>query len=1091
MFCHFLRFALLTLSCLVIDPVLSSAQELIGSPFIRNFTTVDFSSRPRNWAIVQDSAGIYYIGNDLNLLTFDGNHWWTIPINNTIVRTITMDPNGKIYVGAQGDFGYLSKTEKGALQFVSMLHLIDPAERNFTDVWSLHVTSESIYVQTSFRTFRITGSTVKSWKTNSAYHRSFMINGVFYISPFGSGLQRLINDELVNVPGAEPYRFEQLSMMIPISDSRILLGFQRKGIVEFNPKATSPELTFRPFRNDVEDYLLRDGIFCATQLPSGDLAIGTLSGGVVILSPQGKKLMQADENSGLLSNMSLQLLVDRTGNLIVTNNGFSIIEYNSPIRLFNRGNGLSGIILSAQWVNDTFYVGSAEGLFYFNEQRQQFQKIEGILTQCWNLIAYGPPQNKSLIVSSTFGFYEVQGTKVTQLSNENFYNLVAHPLNPNLIFSGQENSISVMEKVNGVWKRKSIPIKGITDFWSATIDGDLNLWLGTDIYGLIRIPLFGLGTSIDSLPEEFRLDGIQQYTKAQGLPSMYRTYVFTHQGKVYAPSENGVYTFNQTFNRFDRDTVMFKSLVGRRVFQLGFDQKGRIWFDSRQGKGWIEKRGDKWVMEENALKRIPPTPGYTGHSSRIYCDPSGLIWFGNSEGLFQFDPEKSLLNEKKESEPEVLLRTVQWNDSLVFMGHGMATSSVISPGQNHLTFSYASPYSSGIDNNQFSYQLAGFRNSWSEWSRNATQDFLNLPSGDYIFKVKTRNLKGQESAVVEYPFTILPPWYTQWYMIITYALATYGFIFGIVRWREKSTRKEKAILERVIQHRTQELKERNNELEKSREEILKQKNDLEQQKAELTQTKQKIEQYNEELESAVEQRTKVLADQNQQLEQFSFVTAHNLRSPVAKVMALVNLLQVNSANPATQQEMLKKLSQSALDLDIIIKDLGTILELRKGHAIKMEEVSLRNTVDLILRSFEELIHRSDIKVRADIELDYIVTFPAYLNSILYNLMSNAIKYRAAERIALIDVQISKKDKAIFFRVEDNGIGFDSEKFGNKVFEPFKRLTNQKDGKGLGMFLVKSQVEALGGQVSISSKPGVGTVVVFQLPAYNLGETVNL
>ncbi|MEY3405533.1 MAG: hypothetical protein RL161_963, partial [Bacteroidota bacterium] len=327
--------------------------------------------------------------------------------------------------------------------------------------------------------------------------------------------------------------------------------------------------------------------------------------------------------------------------------------------------------------------------------------------------------------------------------------------------------------------------------------------------------------------------------------------------------------------------------------------------------------------------------------------------------------------------------------------------------------------------------------------------------------------------------------------IIAYALATYGFIFGIVRWREKSTRKEKAILERVIQHRTQELKERNNELEKSREEILKQKNDLEQQKAELTQTKQKIEQYNEELESAVEQRTKVLADQNQQLEQFSFVTAHNLRSPVAKVMALVNLLQVNSANPATQQEMLKKLSQSALDLDIIIKDLGTILELRKGHAIKMEEVSLRNTVDLILRSFEELIHRSDIKVRADIELDYIVTFPAYLNSILYNLMSNAIKYRAAERIALIDVQIYKKDKAIFFRVEDNGIGFDSEKFGNKVFEPFKRLTNQKDGKGLGMFLVKSQVEALGGQVSISSKPGVGTVVVFQLPAYNLGETVNL
>lgn len=1077
-----LRFLLIFILCFSISEVLlSQPNKISGSPFIRNFSPLDYQSRPRNWALLQDKDGILYVGNDLNLMTFDGNHWRQIHVNNTIVRSLAADKNGRIYVGAQGDFGYLETTPVGDLKFVSMLNLLDPADRNFTDVWSIHVSDKSLFVHTAFKIFRISGKTVKSWSTKSSYHRSFLINDELFLIPFGTGLMKLTGDIISAVPGGDEFKEHQLSMMIPTNDGNILMGTQRKGIHLFNPKTNN----FSHFKNEAEEFLIREGIFCASRLPTGDIAIGTLSGGIIILSPEGKWLMQADENSGLQSNMSLQILPDKHGNLFVANNGISIVEYNSPIRVFNRGNGLSGIVLASLWVNNIFYVGTAEGLFYYNSEERRFRKIEGVLTQCWNLSAYGTSGKQSLIVSSTFGFYEVIGTKATEIRKGNFYNIIYHPEIPDLIFCGQENSVIAMQKIGNQWQSKTIQIPAYNDLWSGTIDNDLNLWFGTDIFGIIRIPMLNKGRTVSEMPETFSIDDIEQYTTSAGLPSIYRTYLFYQDGRVYAPSDGGVYSYNKTFDRFELDTVKFRPLVGRRIFQLGSDPSGNIWFDSRQGKGMITKKGNQWVIDDRQLTRIPPSPGFIGHSSKIYCDPYGNTWFGNSEGLFQFSPTRSSQTVKTVN-PGILIRSVNLNDSSLFKGHGTTLAPSFLPGKNNIAFSFSTTFSSGIDGNQFSFQLAGFDEQWSEWSPNANQEFLNLNPGDYIFRVKSRTLSGDESQIAEYPFTILKPWYTSWYMIIGYIATGIGMIFGLTRLRERASRKEKQKLEKIIEDGTRELKNRNQDLINSRQEILAQKENLEKQKEELTEAKKKIEKYNQELEDAVSSRTKTLADQNHQLEQFSFVTAHNLRSPVAKIMALVNLL--SNAPDVNKTEIMKKLSQSALDLDSIIRDLGTILELRKGNEIKWEEVSLRQTVDLILRSFEELLSRTDIKVRPDIEIDTIVSFPAYLSSILYNLVSNSIKYRSLDRISLIDIRISKKDKWIHFMVEDNGIGFDSEKSGNKVFEPFQRLTNQREGKGLGMYLVKSQIEALGGEVRLVSKPGIGTKVEFSLPVRRLGDS---
>jgi signal transduction histidine kinase len=107
--------------------------------------------------------------------------------------------------------------------------------------------------------------------------------------------------------------------------------------------------------------------------------------------------------------------------------------------------------------------------------------------------------------------------------------------------------------------------------------------------------------------------------------------------------------------------------------------------------------------------------------------------------------------------------------------------------------------------------------------------------------------------------------------------------------------------------------------------------------------------------------------------------------------------------------------------------------------------------------------------------------PAYLDSILSNLISNSIKYKADHRTPIILIATEENNSDATIIVHDNGIGFDSKLFNHKLFEPFQRFHTHKDGKGLGMFLVKTQVIAMNGTIVLTSEPDVGTHVIITLP----------
>jgi signal transduction histidine kinase len=250
----------------------------------------------------------------------------------------------------------------------------------------------------------------------------------------------------------------------------------------------------------------------------------------------------------------------------------------------------------------------------------------------------------------------------------------------------------------------------------------------------------------------------------------------------------------------------------------------------------------------------------------------------------------------------------------------------------------------------------------------------------------------------------------------------------------------------------------------------------------LKKTKAQIQQENELLEHKVAERTRDLLQRNRDLEQFAYITSHNLRAPLANIIGLTQMLRQNNLPPDEKKELEQFLFQSIEKLDGVIHDLNHILEKRREVGKKKERVNLSELLSDVLAIFHQVIEQEQIRVITDFSQAYeIFTTKSYLYSVFYNLISNSIKYRQPDRQLLIQVRAIKEKGRLLLSFQDNGRGIDLNANGDDIFGLYKRFHPDIEGKGMGLYMVKSQVESLGGHISIRSQPGEGTTFLIELP----------
>lgn len=224
-----------------------------------------------------------------------------------------------------------------------------------------------------------------------------------------------------------------------------------------------------------------------------------------------------------------------------------------------------------------------------------------------------------------------------------------------------------------------------------------------------------------------------------------------------------------------------------------------------------------------------------------------------------------------------------------------------------------------------------------------------------------------------------------------------------------------------------------------------------------------------------------LCKRNRDLHQFGYVVSHNLRAPVANIMGIATLMEMEQDNPDILKKCTRDLKTSITRLDEVIQDLSKILTLNEARNEMNEEwIDLTEVLNNVCTDLQSSLVSSGMKVKMPQASFVFRSHKAYVYSIFFNLISNAIKYRS-EGNPEIDIRVRNDEKFLEVEIADNGIGIDLPRHQDELFKPYKRFHFSKEGKGLGLFLVKSHVEALNGQIAIRSTPGAGTCFTIRLP----------
>ncbi|WP_256011985.1 sensor histidine kinase [Desertivirga xinjiangensis] len=241
-----------------------------------------------------------------------------------------------------------------------------------------------------------------------------------------------------------------------------------------------------------------------------------------------------------------------------------------------------------------------------------------------------------------------------------------------------------------------------------------------------------------------------------------------------------------------------------------------------------------------------------------------------------------------------------------------------------------------------------------------------------------------------------------------------------------------------------------------------------------------VENKNEILESQkteLQSLSQDLIKQNDELERFAYIASHDLRSPGVNLIALLQLYE-EAVTEEEKEHLLDIIKEVADNLIVKLDDLIDMLRSKHESYAVHEELTFKQIYNNVVKNLSADIKKSNAILHYDFSEVPKLKYPkSYLESIFQNLLSNAIKYRHPDREPEISVRTLKKNDKILMEVRDNGLGIDLKKHGDSIFGIYQTFHENSKSKGVGLYITKAQVVAMGGNIEVRSAPGEGTVFI--------------
>jgi len=771
-------------------PLKLFSQNTIGLPDVINYSKQSYTAGLQNWDIRQDKNGIIYLANNEGLLSFDGRNWnlYALP-NKTIVRSVELGADNKIYVGGQDELGYFSPAANGLLQYHSLTQFIPAKDKSFGDVWDIIAYKKDIFFRSPSKIFRFSNESVATFYPVSEWEYLGICDGRLYAHDYKTGLMTFENDAWnpLQVKSELPVN-DAVTGILPIRHDSALITTLKHGLFLLSKSG----ITKLPSANN--PLFENERIYAATAINNEWVALATSNSGVYIIDLKGNVIQQFSKTEGLQNNNVLSIFLDRQSNLwLGLDNSIDMIAYNSAIKQINpflkNGSGYTSIIK-----DNRLFLGTTNGLYSVPLQQMQdlsFSKGEFLLVnntkgQVWGLAEI----NNQLLLGKHEGAFVVKNNSAESISSDpGFWNFI--PLSATFpaarIVAGNYKGLALFDYSNQQFTQ-SQQIPGFNESSRfVAIDKNDNIWVSQPYHGVYRISKNNDGKYITS-----------PYTTKNGLPSTLNNHVYKIKNEVLFATEKGVFVYNPAKDQFDASPFYRKILGDQSIRYMKEDMSGNIWFIHEKKLGVIDMSG-----KEPFLIYLPELSNkLVSGFEFIYPVNENNIFIGGEKGFFHIDFEKY-----KQSIPGLAVhigsvRISNKTDSLLFGGYFKEVNEQqlqdvkTIPEVNHdwktIRFEFASALFGYQSNLEYSFRLKNFDETWSEWTKRTEKEYTNVPAGKYSFEVKVRNNLGKESAITSYTFKVLPPWYRSIWANILYLVLFFTGLYFLYKWQEAKFKQQEA-----------------------------------------------------------------------------------------------------------------------------------------------------------------------------------------------------------------------------------------------------------------------------------------------------------
>lgn len=775
--------------CFLIFPfaLLSAQSSNIGTPFIQNYPKELYGAGTRNWDFVQDEQGIIYIANNEGLLQFNGQSWNLFPLpNKTILRALSLGQKGKIYVGGQDEMGYFAPDEKGSLKFTSLKYLIPERYRHFEDVWEIEQNTSGIFFRASDRVYHLKESESKVYPFDNTTIFLGQHEGQIICCERGVGLKIFRNGQFELLENTIVLKDMDVTSFLSLSADTLLLSTLRNGLFYLTKEKLAPWLI------EDQNYAEEQQIESTALLADGGIAIGTNTGGILIIDRNRQSTQLITKKEGLQNNTVNTIFLDQRKNIwLGLHNGIDYILINSPFSTFYPNQDLESASFTIKIHNDFIYIGTAEGLYYSNwkahynpfTRNQNFTLVENTKGEVRGLEVI----DNQLFLAHNDGAFIVEGGTALKISPKEGTWIFSPMLGEEeYVVSGTYYGLSLYKKENGNWQYL-YQLEGLEESSRViTQSSHGEIWVSHPYRGVFRV-------SLDSDKRKLKVD---YPGSIPGLPSNLDNYVCTFYDKIVVGAEKGVYTYNNTNNRFELYTNLNQRLGADNILRGVYpDAAKNVWYVSRDEIGFLkfkdegfDKKVEKLVFPELHKKLV-------GGFEYIYPYNKENVFFGAEKGVIHYNPRKANADTLNFNVQINEIYSISAGDSLIFGGNGTPEKTpVFQNKMNAFRFHFSGIAFEKWNNIKYSTYLEGLDTEWSSWTDQIVKDYTNLPAGNFIFKVKGLNARTQESNIAEFPFTIHPPWYATSVAYLIYFLIIIGFLLSLILIPRRKFKKETALL---------------------------------------------------------------------------------------------------------------------------------------------------------------------------------------------------------------------------------------------------------------------------------------------------------